>query len=103
MDAEEVQYRKRAADFPNNPLPHFALGRFLLSKGRPAEAVEPLEHANRLQEDFAAGLVSLGDAYSGAGRTEEARQTFERAREVALAQSHPSLADEIDERLADLA
>ncbi len=62
-----------------------------------------MEQANRLQADFAAGLVSLGDAYSGCGRIEEARATLERAKEVALSQSHPSLADEIDERLADLA
>ena len=102
MDADEARYRKQVEDFPTSPLPHFALGRHLLAKGRPQEAVAPLEEANRLQTEYAAGLVSLGDAYSAAGRTDEARRTFEHAKEVALAQGHPSLAEEIDERLADL-
>jgi Flp pilus assembly protein TadD len=102
VEEEEAQYRKRVEDFPQSPLPHFALGRFLLARGRPAEAVGPLEEAMRLQADYAAGLLSLADAYSAAGRTAEARRTFERAREVALAQAHPTLAEEIDDRLAEL-
>lgn len=102
MDEQEATYRKRVAVFPHSPLTHFSLGRYLLEKGRFADAVGPLEEANRLQPDYAAALVALGDAYAGARRTEDARRTFERAKAVALAQNHPSLADEIDERLADL-
>ncbi len=102
MDAEEARYRKQVEDFPTSPLPHFALGRYLLANGRGAEAIGPLEEANRLQVDFAAGMVSLADAYSAAGRTDDARRTFQTARALALAQAHPSLAEEIDERLADL-
>ena len=55
-----------------------------------------------LQPDYAAALVALGDALAGAGRRDEARQVLEGARETALAQAHPSLAEEIDERLGDL-
>lgn len=102
MDAEEAGYRKKVADFPGSPLTQFALGRYLLGKARFEEAIGPLEEANRLQADYAAAMVALGDAYAGAQRTDEARAAYLRAREVAVAQGHPSLADEIDDRLANL-
>lgn len=81
---------------------HFSLGKLLLDERRYAEAVESLRAAVSLQPDYAAALVALGDALAGAGRRDEARQVLEGARTTALAQAHPSLADEIDERLGDL-
>lgn len=102
MDEQEATYRKRVADFPQSPLTQFSLGRYLLEKGRFADAVGPLEEANRLQPEYAAAMVALGDAYAGARRTEDARRTYEQAKAVALSQQHPSLAEEIDDRLADL-
>ncbi len=102
MDDQELQYRKRVQDFPDSPLTQFALGRYLLESHRFAEAIPPLEAANRLQREYAAAMLALGDAYIGAGEKEKARQILGQARDVALAQSHPSLAEEIDERLAEL-
>lgn len=102
MDQQEAHYRKQLQEFPTSALPHFALGRYLLERGRYQEAVASLEEANRLQPEYAAGLLALGDAYRGAGNADQARTTLLWARRVALAQHHPSLAEEIDERLADL-
>lgn len=102
MDEQEAHYRKQLEQFPTSPLPHFALGRYLLERGRFQDAVTSLEQANRLQPEYAAGLLALGDAYRGAGELEKARATFIVARRVALAQHHPSLAGEIDERIAEL-
>lgn len=98
----EAQFRKLAADHPSSPMGHFSLGKLLLDERRYAEAVESLRTAVSLQPDYAAALVALGDALAGAGRRDEARQVLEGARKVALAQAHPSLAEEIDERLGDL-
>jgi Flp pilus assembly protein TadD len=81
---------------------HFSLGKLLLDERRHAEAVESLRTAVSLQPDYAAALVALGDALIGAGRRDEARQVLEGARATALGQNHPSLAEEIDERLAEL-
>jgi cytochrome c-type biogenesis protein CcmH/NrfG len=102
MDQQEAQYRRQLEEFPTSALPHFALGRYLLERGRYEEAVGSLEEANRLQPEYAAGLLTLGDAYRGAGHVDKARATFVVARRVALAQHHPSLAEEIDDRLASL-
>jgi Flp pilus assembly protein TadD len=98
----EAQFRKLAADHPSSPMGHFSLGKLLLDERRYAEAVESLRTAVSLQPAYAAALVALGDALAGAGRTDEARKVLEGARETALAQAHPSLAEEIDERLGDL-
>ena len=95
-------FRKMAAEFPDSPMAHFSLGRALVEARRYAEAAQALEVATQLDPEYAAALVSLGDAYAGAGRTADARATLTRARDVALAQKHPSLAEEIDERLESL-
>jgi len=64
--------------------------------------VESLRAAVRLQPDYAAALVSLGDALIGAARKHEAREVLQDARAVAVAQKHPSLAEEIEARIAEL-
>ena len=101
-DARVEQFKKMAAQFPDAPMAHFSLGKALLEARRYAEAAEALEPAVRLDPQYAAALVSLGDAYAGAGQTPRAREVLTRARDTALAQSHASLAEEIDERLAGL-
>ena len=101
-DARLEQFKQMAAEFPDSPMAHFSLGKLYLERRQYAEAVQSLEAAVRLDSSYAAAMVSLGDAYAGAGRKEEAREVLGRARATALAQSHGSLAEEIDERLADL-
>ncbi len=102
-DARLEQFKQMAAEFPDSPMAHFSLGKLYLERRQYAEAVKSLEEATRLDGQYAAALVSLGDAYAGAGQGAQAREVLTRARQMALAQSHPSLAEEIDERLAELA
>ena len=101
-DARLEQFKKMAEQFPDAPMAHFSLGKALLEARRYAEAAGALETAVRLDPAYAAALVSLGDAYTGAGQTAKAREVLTRARDTALAQSHGSLAEEIDERLQNL-
>lgn len=101
-DARLEQFKQMAAEFPDAPMAHFSLGKALLERRDYAGAVGALETAVRLDATYAAALVSLGDAHSGAGQTQQAREVLTRARELALAQGHPGLAEEIDERLNDL-
>lgn len=85
--------------FPDSPLGHYSLGRLYLEQRKFEQAVQPLERACALQQDYAAAMVCLGDAYAGAGKTDEARKTFTHAKEVALAQKHDGLAEEIQEKI----
>ena len=101
-DSREPQFQKLVKDFPNSPLGHFSLGKLYLDGGRAAEAVPLLEQATTLDPTYAAALVCLGDAYVATGQVHVARTTFERAKEVALAQKHPGLAEEIDARVQEL-
>ncbi len=98
----EAQFRQLVADYPDSPMGHFSLGKLLLDEKRYPEAVQALEDAVKLDPQYAAALVSLGDAYVGAGAPEKAREVLTRARDTALGQNHASLAEEIDERLAEL-
>ncbi|XXF79288.1 tetratricopeptide repeat protein [Myxococcaceae bacterium GXIMD 01537] len=102
-DARLQQFQQMAAEFPDSPMAHFSLGKLYLERRLYPEAARSLEEAVRLDASYAAALVSLGDAYAGAGQPDKAREVLTRARDTALAQSHGSLAAEIDERLADLA
>ena len=101
-DARLEQFKQMAAEFPDEPMAHFSLGKAYLERRQYADAVQALETAVRLDPTYAAAMVSLGDAYAGAGKTQQAREVLTRARDTALAQSHASLAEEIDERLSGL-
>jgi predicted Zn-dependent protease len=101
-DPREQQFLEMVREFPDAPMAHFSLGKHYLSLRRYPEAARALEEATRLDPAYAAALVALGDAYAGAGQTAKAREVLGTARDTALAQSHQSLAEEIDQRLDDL-
>lgn len=101
-DERESRYLAMIEQFPDSPLGHFSLGRYYLEQARHADAVRYLRRCAELQPDYAAALLSLGDALAGAGDAPGARTVYAQARTAALAQNHPTLADEIDERVADL-
>ena len=103
MTAErEAQFRKLVEQFPTSPMGHFSLGKLLLEQRRYPEAVASLSAATQLDPTYAAALVALGEALRDSGQPQHARATWEDARARALAQNHPSLAEEIDELLAEL-
>src|SRR5262249_57445749 len=93
---------KRVEGRRESPMGQRSVGKLLLEEQRFPEAVESLRAAVRLQPDYAAALVSLGDGLIGAGRKHEAREVLRDARAVAVAQKHPSLAEEIESRIAEL-
>ncbi len=101
-DEREPRNRGTIRDFIESPLGYFSIGRYYLEQGRHREAAEQLSACIQRQPDYAAALMSLGDAFAGAGDIEKAREAFAKARTVALAQNHPTLADEIDERVEEL-
>jgi uncharacterized protein HemY len=101
-DARLEQFKKMVANFPDSPMSHFSLGKLYLERREYAEAARALESAVRLDPGYAAALVALGDAWAGAGETAKAREVLGQAKAHALSQGHPGLAEEIDERIADL-
>lgn len=98
----EDQFRKLISDFPTSPMGYLSLGKLLLEERRYDEAADILAQAVKLDPEYAAALVSLGDAQAGAGRTPMARETYALAKAKALSQNHPGLADDIEQRILDL-
>lgn len=102
-DAErEKRYLAMIEQFPDSPLGYFSLGRYYLEEGRFEDAAAKLARCTELDPTYAAALLSLGDAWAAAGEKDKAREAYARGRGAALAQNHPSLAEEIDERVAEL-
>jgi tetratricopeptide (TPR) repeat protein len=101
-DEREARYLTMISHFPESPLGYFSLGRYYLEQARFPDAAAQLARCTALDAEYAAALLSLGDAHAGAGDVAAARDAYARARTAALAQNHPTLADEIDERVADL-
>src|SRR4051812_24405132 len=101
-DEREAKYLATIARFPDSPLGHFSLGKYRLEQARFAEAAAALARCTELDPSYAAALMALGDAHAGAGDPAAARAAYARGREAALAQKHPSLAEEIDQRVAEL-
>jgi cytochrome c-type biogenesis protein CcmH/NrfG len=102
-DERESRYQSIIQQFPDSPMGYFSLGRYYLELGRHADAATQLRRCVELQSDYAAALVSLGDALVGAKDVPAAKAAYAQARAAAMAQNHPSLAEEIDERTEDLA
>lgn len=101
-DARLEQFEQLVREFPDSPMGHFSLGKLHLERRGYAEAAKALQEATRLDPTYAAAWVSLGDALSGAGEVDQAKEALTTGRTIALAQNHPGLAEEIDERLAEL-
>ena len=101
-DPREDKFKQMVQQYPDSAIGHYSLGRLYLEQRRFADAVPPLERACRLQADYAAAMVCLGDAYAGAARIDDARKTYEQAKSVALSQKHDGLAEEIQDKLDSL-
>lgn len=97
-DDREQRYLSMIEEVPDSALPWFSLGRHYLEAGRYDKAAEALRRCNALQADYAAALFALGEACAALGQTAEARQAFQHCQRAALAQNHPSLAEEAAEK-----
>jgi Flp pilus assembly protein TadD len=98
----EALYRQLMGQDPESTLPRFSLGKLCLEKGRFPEAVDQLKFCVAKQGDWASAWLLLGDALSGAGEREPARDAYERCRQLSIAQHHSSLAEEAEEKSAAL-
>jgi predicted Zn-dependent protease len=102
MDPRETQLREMVRDFPDSPLTHFSLGKYLLEAGRYDDAIRALEDALRFDAAYAAALLALGDAQAAIDEKDAARAAYERCAAAGLAQGHPELARDARDRIEEL-
>jgi uncharacterized protein HemY len=102
MSDREAMFREMIRQFPDSPMGHFSLGRLLLDEKRWAESVEALGEAVKLDPNYAAAYVALGDAHAGAGAKEDAKAAWNRALETPLGRRDMSLQSDLDQRIRDI-
>lgn len=95
-------FQDMVKEFPDSPMGHFSLGKFLLEEKRYAESVAALEKAVALDPNYAAAYVALGDAHAGAGDSAKAKATWERALETPHGKKDQSLQSDLEQRIAEL-
>ncbi|MHB8873659.1 MAG: tetratricopeptide repeat protein [Myxococcaceae bacterium] len=98
----EQQWKDLVAEFPDSPMGHFSLGKLYFDGQRYAEAAACLERATRLDPDYAAALVALGDAYARQGDAGRAREAYGKAKGTPLAQKDRSLLADVLRRIEEL-
>lgn len=101
MSDREALFRQMVTQFPDSPMGHFSLGRLLVDEKRWDEAVDALGNATRLDPNYAAAWVALGDAHAGAARKDDAKRAWERALQTPHGQRDLSLQSDLEQRIRD--
>ncbi len=90
------------SEFPDSPMGHFSLGKFLLEEKRWADSVLALEKAVAIDAGYAAAWVALGDAHAGAGDAARAKAAWQRALETPHGKKDQSLQADLEDRMSQL-
>ncbi len=98
----EATFKQMVSQFPDSPMGFFSLGRLYVDEKRWAEAAKALEEAVRLDPNYSAALVALGDAFAGQGNKEAAKAAWQRALETPHGRRDMSLQADLDQRIRDI-
>ncbi len=97
MNAPRTEmFRKLLERDPNNPMVLYSLGNELFKEGRYQEARDHLRRAVENKPDYSVAYRMLGRAHYELGEDAEAREVFERGREVATENGDLQTVKEID-------
>ena len=102
MNDREAQFKQLVAEFPSSPMGHFSLGKLYLELQRWAEAAVCFENAVKIDLNYSAALVALGDAWAGAGEPEKARAAWASALQTPHGQKDASLQADLEQRISEL-
>ena len=89
-------FRKLLERSPDNPMILYSLGSELFKEGHYAAARDHLSRAVENKPDYSVAYRTLGRAHAELGETAEARQVFEKGREVAEKNGDLQTVKEID-------
>jgi len=97
MNASRAEmFRKLLERDPNNPMVLYSLGNELFKEGRYPEARDHLRRAVENKPDYSVAYRMLGRAHYELGEDADAREVFERGREVATENGDLQTVKEID-------
>jgi tetratricopeptide (TPR) repeat protein len=96
------RHRQMVAQYPQNELARFSLGKALYDEGVIAEAKEHFTIALEKKPDWMVVQILIGKCELVEGNREKAKAAFERARELAKAQNHEGPLAEMEQMLSEL-
>ena len=97
MNASRTEmFRKLLERDPNNPMVLYSIGNELFKQGEYPEARDHLRRAVENKPDYSVAYRMLGRAHYELGEDVEAREVFERGREVATENGDLQTVKEID-------
>jgi Flp pilus assembly protein TadD len=102
MNDSLARQRQMVAQFPQNELGRFSLGKALFDLGDYDEARTHLALALAKKPDWMVVQILLGKCDLATGNRAGARHAFERALELAVVQHHEGPQAELESLLADL-
>ena len=102
MSDREAEFKALIAEFPDSPMGHFSLGKLYLDEKRWPDAAGAFAEAVRLDPNYSAAWVGLGDAHSGAGKAEDAKAAYQKALDTPHGRRDMSLQADLEERIRDL-
>jgi len=97
-----ARYEKMVAQFPQNELARFSLGKALFDAGDFTRAKEHLEAALARKPDWMVVQILIGKCDLALGQKAPAKAAFERALKLAIEQNHEGPQMEMEEALAGL-
>ena len=97
-----AQFRKMAADDPDNELGHLSLGRELLRGGQAEEAIESFRRTLELNDRFSKAYELLGEALCKVGREADAAVVLKRGVQVAADRGDRMPREAMERRLLEM-
>lgn len=101
-NARIAQFRKMAADDPDNELGHLSLGRELASAAEHAEAVESFRRTLEINPKLSKAYQLLGESLVALDRRDDAITVFQRGVQVATDRGDRLPRDAMADRLGEL-
>lgn len=101
-DAIQERCQKLVAQFPNNEMARFSLGKAFFDSGHTALAKEQFEFALERKPDWMAVQILIGKCELALGNRNAARTAFVRARQLAIEQNHEGPLAELEQWLGEI-
>lgn len=98
----EATFKQIISQFPDSPMGHFSLGRLYVDEKKWSDAASCLKEAVRLDPNYAAAWVALGDAYAGEGKKDDAKGAWQQALDTPLGRRDMSLQADLEQRIRDI-
>ena len=102
MNETIARYEKLVAQYPDNEMARFSLGKALFDAGQHIRALNEFNSAIAKRPDWMVVQILIGKCELALGHKAKAKADFERALQLAIDQNHEGPQLEMEEMIAEL-